>query len=221
MLYILRLAAKAFRQAVDLVFHFLTGFYFQRLSDTSLTPSTMKNIIILGGSYVGISTAHRILKQSANTGTVKVTLVSPNSHFYWNMASPRGLISGELVDDKLFLPTAAGFSQYKASQFEFILASAENLDIKAKKVELSSPAGNKTLEYDLLILATGSSTQGETPFKGLGSTEKTQYAIRNFQARVKEAKTIVLAGAGATGVELAGELGFKYGKQKDVILVSL
>jgi NADH dehydrogenase FAD-containing subunit len=221
MLYILLLTASTFQQAINIVFHFLTGNYFQQIPNPSLTSRTMKNIVILGGSYAGVSTAHRILKQAAKAGPFKITLVSPNTHFYWSIASPRGLVPGQLSDEKLFQHIVAGFNQYPASQFEFILASAESLDVEAKKVGISGCTGNKTLDYDFLVLATGSHTKGDTPFKGLGSTEATKDALHDIQARVKEAKTIVIAGAGVTGVETAGELGFEYGRQKEIILVSL
>ncbi|KAK9350503.1 hypothetical protein V1523DRAFT_428982 [Lipomyces doorenjongii] len=155
----------------------------------------MANIVILGGSFAGVSTAHRILKGAAKTGApVKITLVSPNTHFYWNIAAPRAIIPGQLADEKYFQPIAAGFSQYKPSQFEFIVASAESVDFATKK--------------------------GNLPFKTLGTTEATKDALHDFQARVKKAKTIVVAGAGATGVETAGELGFEYGTQKEIILIA-
>lgn len=37
---------------------------------------------------------------------------------------------------------------------------------------------------------------------------------------MKAAKTIVVGGAGPTGVETAAEIGFEYGKDKEVTLVS-
>ncbi len=221
MLYILRLAANTFQQAFNIVFQFLAWNHFQQIHNPSLTSRTMKNIVILGGSYAGVSTAHRILKKSVKAGPFKITLVSPNTHLYWNVASPRGIVPGQLTDEMLFQPIAAGFIQYPASQFEFILGSAESLDVEAKRVGISGSTDNKTLDYDFLILATGSHTNGDTPFKGLGSTEATKDALHDFQARVNKAETIVIAGAGVTGVEAAGELGFEYGRQKEIILVSL
>lgn len=75
------------------------------------------------------------------------------------------------------------------------------------------------LDYDFLILATGSRTGEHTPFKSLGSTEDTKATLHEFQAQVKNSSTIVVAGAGITGVEVAGELGFEYGQRKKVYLV--
>jgi NADH dehydrogenase FAD-containing subunit len=143
----------------------------------------MKTVIILGASYAGISTAHRILKQATKTEPFKTTLVSPNTHFYWNMAAPRGAVPGQIPEDELFRPIAPGFEQYSASRFEFILASATGLDVDNKTVEISGSFGDKTLTYDYLILATGSRTKTDMPFKGLGSTEATKQALHDFQGK--------------------------------------
>lgn len=222
MLYYLRLGASTFQQAVNIAFHFLTANHFhQQVLSPSLKSRTMKNIVILGGSFAGVSTAHRILKQTAKTGPFKITLVSPDTHFYWNVASPRALVPGQLTDDKLFQPLAAGFAQYPSDRFELIVGSAENVNVDAKQVEISGVVGKRTLDYDFLILGTGSNTKGDTPVKSLGSTEATKDALHHFQACVEKAKTIVIAGAGATGVEIAGEIGFEYGPNKEIILVSL
>ncbi|KAK0261268.1 hypothetical protein LTR35_017891 [Friedmanniomyces endolithicus] len=177
----------------------------------------MKHIVILGGSYAGVSTAHRILKQAAKIGPLKITIVSPNTHFYWSMASPRGVVPGQIPDEKLFQPIVPGFSKYSASQFEFITASAASLDFGAKTVSLSS---GDTLDYDYIILATGSRTREHTPFKGVGTTEETRNALHDFQSEVTNSKTIVIAGAGVTGVEVAGELAFEYGPAKKIILIA-
>ncbi|PNP48662.1 hypothetical protein TGAMA5MH_00353 [Trichoderma gamsii] len=181
----------------------------------------MKNIVILGGSYAGVAAAHQLLKQPAKTGELKVTLVTPNTHFYWNVAAPRGLLPGQIADEQLFQSIADGFKQYSPGKFELVIASAESLDVKAKKVVATSPSeGSKTVTYDVLILATGSSTKGAVPLKGLGSTEATRNALHELQSLVENSKTIVVAGAGVTGCEVAGELGYEYRKQKEIILVS-
>ena len=219
MIDVLIRAANAFQQIISAVFHFFTINYFRRSAFGSAFPSgTMTHIVVLGGSYAGISTAHRILKQAAKIGPLKVTLVSPNTHFYWSMASPRGVVPGQIADEKLFQPIAAGFSKYSAAQFEFILAKAEKLDVEAKTVAIST---GETLKYDYLIVATGSRTRAHTPFKGLGTSEETRDALHDFQSEVKEAKTIVIAGAGVTGVEAAGELAFEYGREKKIVLVRM
>lgn len=220
MIYILRLLASTVLQSVLTVFHFLTINYFAELPPPpDLLSPPMKKILILGGSSAGISTAHRILKQSAKTGPVKITIVSPNTHFYWNVAAPRAILPGLISDEKMFLPIAAGFKQYKNSQYQIITGRAQSVDFKTKTVQILDESGERTLDYDYLILATGSRTASDIPFKTLDTTEQTRQALHDYQAQVKKAKTIVIGGAGPTGVETAGELAFEYGKSKRIILV--
>ena len=100
------------QQTLSTVFHFLTANYFQQTASPSLDSRTMKKIVILGGSYAGISTAHRLLRQAGKTGNCKVIMVTPNTHLYWSLASARGLVPGQLSDEQLFRPIADGFKQY-------------------------------------------------------------------------------------------------------------
>ena len=216
--------ADTIGQTISFLISFLTATYFEQNGGLELrdTSRNMKHIVILGGSYAGVSTAHRIFKQASKTGPVKITIVTPNTDVYWNMAAPRGIIPNEFDDEKLFQPIAAGFKQYPASQFEFILAKAKSFDVDSKTVDVCSSDGNsRSLNYDFLILATGSSTHGNIPLKGLESTEATRDALHEYQLQVKKSKNIVVAGSGVTGVEVAGELGFAYGKDKEIILVSI
>jgi NADH dehydrogenase FAD-containing subunit len=180
----------------------------------------MKNIVILGASGAGVSTAHRLLKQSAKAGVaIKVTLVSPNSHLYWNLAVTRAIVPGAIEEDKLFFSISDGFKQYTADKFEFILATAEALDVEGKKVTVSGQNGRTDLSYDYLVLATGSRTKEDTPFKGHGSHQATLDALHDYQNKVKSADSITVVGAGPTGVETAGELGYAYGSSKKITLV--
>lgn len=187
---------------------------------------TTKHIVILGGAYSGVTLAHRILKLKETGKTTvlfKITMVTPNTHFYWNLAAPRALIPGELADEHVFLDIVPGFAHYPAGSFNFILGFAEGLDVEAKTVTVGLTTANrqrKTIQYDYLILATGSQSFGDVPFKGRDSTETTKDALHDYQLRIENAKTVIIAGAGPTGVEFAGELAYKYGIRKEIILVS-
>jgi NADH dehydrogenase FAD-containing subunit len=175
----------------------------------------MKSILILGGSFGGVSTAHRLLKKNPD---VKVTLVSPNDSLFWNIAGPRGIVPGGFADEKLFAPIAPGFKQY-GERFEFVTGTAESLDVATKIVTVKSASGEKPYAYDIVILATGTKTKGDVPFKGKGSTQATKDSLHDFQDRIKKATSIVVAGGGSTGVETSGELGYEYGSTKQITLV--
>ncbi|KAG6002458.1 hypothetical protein E4U43_001117 [Claviceps pusilla] len=216
------------------LFHLLTLSAFRPLPSSSAAPTAnmqgqkTTNIVIVGGSFAAVGTAHRIFQKAAKTSNIqpfKVTLVSRDSHFYWNLAATRATVQGKIPDDQIFRSIPEGFAKY-GEKFEFVLGSATGVDAEAKSLKVSVAAADaadsqeKTVAYDVLILATGTHTRSDTPFKSKGSTEVTKEQLHQLQARVKDAKTIVVAGAGPTGVELAGELADAYGSSKKIILTS-
>jgi len=178
----------------------------------------MKQVLILGGSYAGVSTAHRLLKQ-APKDSVSITLVSPNSEMYWNIASPR-VLTGDMPVAKVFKPIADGFKKYD-DRFKFVLGKAESVDFAVKQVIVAGSDGKKTLGYDYLIIATGTRSVDGLPFKSVGSSEETREALNAFTQKVIAAKSILLAGGGVTGVEVAGEIAYTHGKTKKISLVHL
>ncbi len=109
-----------------------------------------KTIVILGASYTGIPIAHYLLKHTtAKIKGLKVILVSPNTHVYWNVASVRGILPNMMGDDKLFLPIAPAFAKYPSDQYEFVRGVAENVDPSAKTVAVRGNDGvARVIQYD-------------------------------------------------------------------------
>ncbi|ESZ95472.1 hypothetical protein SBOR_4126 [Sclerotinia borealis F-4128] len=183
-----------------------------------------KTILILGASYAGLTVAHKLLKTTLPAiPDLKVILVSPTTHLYWNMASITiAIVPGQFEDDKMFAEIAPGFSKYPEESFEFVLGTATTMDPIAKSVTIQTIAGFEMVQtYDTLVIATGSHTIGEVPWKGAPSGyEETKKLLHEFREKVGSAESIVVGGAGPTGVETVGELGFEYGKTKSIILIT-
>ncbi|KAI1769459.1 FAD/NAD(P)-binding domain-containing protein [Hypoxylon sp. FL1150] len=181
-----------------------------------------KTIVVLGGAYAGVGVAHRLLKNTKpQFPDLKVILVSKNSHFFWNLASVRAIVPGQLKEEQYSLPIENGFAKYPADSFEFIVGSAEAVDVAEKTVKVSTQGGERVLTYDHLVCATGTrAVDNAVPWKSNGTYEETAAVLAKIQAKVATAKHIVVAGAGATGVEAAAELAFEYGKQKEIHLLS-
>lgn len=171
-----------------------------------------KNIVILGASYAGISTAHYLLKHvlpSLPPNSHKVVLVNPSLETMCRPACPRALISDSMFSqNKLFVNISALFEEYSRSQFSFIHGKAVELDHKNGLVTLEV-VGNiqpQQLSFHALVIATGASTVSPL----LGYT-KDSVLLREKWAEFREAlpraKSIVIAGGGPAGIETAGELG--------------
>lgn len=206
----------------------------------------VKTVVILGGALAGLHVAHALLKKRDKN--LKVILVSKvrqpavtrgaldhqrrrrraltppqNTHFYWNLASVRAIIPGQIKEEDILKPLESALSRYPAGSWELVIGSATAADFDGKTVEvvLSADNSTRTLAYDQLVLATGArAASPDMPWKAAGGYEDLVSSIRQIAARVEEAKHIVVAGAGGTGVEVAGELGYEYGKTKEVVLLA-
>lgn len=180
-----------------------------------------KTVVILGAGWAGLPLAHKLLKHTLpKLSNLKVILISPNSHFFWNVAATRGVIPGEIPDDQLFLPIQPGFDRYASDSFEFVLGKADGIDPAGNIVNVTLNSGaERGILYDHLVIATGSRLASNLPFKPIGSHDDTIAAWHGLKEQVKHARSIIVAGAGATGVEVAGELAARYGADKQITLL--
>ena len=184
------------------------------------SKSMAQTVVILGAGWAGLPIAHKLLKYTAPKTALKVILITPNSNFFWNVAATRGLIPGEIPDEQLFRPIAPGFDRYPAGAFELVLGRAEGIDESANTVKIVTNAGEaQDISYTQLVIATGSRISSGLPLKPIGNDQVTLDAWHALQRRVGDAKSVVVAGAGPTGVEVAGELAAKYGSAKSITLV--
>ncbi|KAI1462305.1 FAD/NAD(P)-binding domain-containing protein [Annulohypoxylon moriforme] len=188
-----------------------------------------KTIVILGAGLTGLPLAHYLLSRIApQHPDLRIVLVSPHTHFYWCLASVRFVLpttEHAIPEDRYLFPIADEFTQYpnSASQFEFVAGAAKNLQPDSNSVTVALNDGKeREIAYHTLVVATGTSYAEGMPWKALGTAEETRAAIAKLQAQIDAASSIVVAGAGATGVEFAGELGAAYGKsgRKKITLLS-
>ncbi|KAJ4260474.1 hypothetical protein NW762_007215 [Fusarium torreyae] len=180
-----------------------------------------KTVAILGAGWAGLPLAHKLLKYTVpKVSDLKVILVSPNSHFFWNVAATRGIIPDAIPDEQLFLPIQPAFDQYPSGNFEFVLGRADKINTETNNVQvLSSDGVSREIPYDQLIIATGSRLASNLPLKPIGTHQETISAWTQLKGQIEGANSIVVAGAGATGSEVAGELAARYGSSKDITLI--
>lgn len=170
-----------------------------------------RSIVILGGSYGGVSISHHVLKHTIpalpDSDTYQVVLVSTSSQAMCRQACPRAMLSDSLFDQsKLFVDIEGQFMQYD-QHFKFIHGKATNMSTSERRVTVSCYDGTPLeLPYYALIIATGASAT--SPLHGLqGDASDLKATWTNFRTALLEARNIVVAGGGPTGVETAGELG--------------
>ncbi|KAI9696230.1 MAG: hypothetical protein M1836_005783 [Candelina mexicana] len=176
------------------------------------TPQNPKRIVVLGGSYSGVSTAHYLLKhavpQLPDKESYQVIVVSASSKAMCRPACPRALISDDMFpQEKLFVNIPQAFEQYPGGSFRFIEGTATQLNNVNRTVSITLPSGNtEDIGFFALVIATGAATP--SPLLGLNrDVEYLRESWATFRKALPKAKHIVIAGGGPAGIETAGELG--------------
>lgn len=158
-------------------------------------------VAIVGGGYAGYSLAHLLDPH------VDVTLIEAREAFVHNVAAIRAIVEPGLLE-RIIIPYDELLKRGRV-----IRGRAASIDHSGVKL-----ADGSRIEADAMIIATGS--HYAAPFKPQGDNiaELTQN-LRDVARQVSAAEQIVIVGAGAVGVELAGEIKAKH-PDKAVALVS-
>ena len=173
----------------------------------------MKEILIIGGGFAGVNLA----KNLAGTNSVRVTLVDLNNYNYFPPLLYQ-VATGFLDVANITYPFRKLFAG--KDNIRFRMGSLQSIDAANNKVILS----NGEMHYDYLVLATGTESNyfGIENIRKHGLTMKTiddAVNIRNYilmkieeatrlndPDEIKKITTMVIAGGGPTGVELAGTI---------------
>jgi NADH dehydrogenase FAD-containing subunit len=201
---------------------------------------------VAGGSYAAIHAVKIICKhvipkaiQKNPNFKASITVIAPNRETYWNVAAVRIISDPEVLKthaDQIFFPLEGTLKKFLPTKGKFIhelnVIQGKVLSVDSELSMLTylklTDSGEphhgdhffcQTVVYNKLILATGASSSSPA-FKLNGSTELTKAALRQLQEASAAAETICIVGAGGAGVELAGELGYKYHGTKKITLYS-
>ncbi|SLM33313.1 Pyridine nucleotide-disulphide oxidoreductase, NAD-binding domain [Lasallia pustulata] len=190
-----------------------------------MASSNTHNIVIVGGNFSGVSVAHYLLRHTIpkleavnKSTTYKVTLITPSTHFFWKIAAPRAVADPKFDLDKIFLPIADGFKDYPSDHYAFVQGTATSIspDPRTITVTLES-SSDTTVAYSTLIIASGAkSTSPLWAFHGAHTL--TASVLSKYRDALRSAKTILVAGGGAAGVETAGEIAACYPHAQKTIL---
>ncbi|MFV0488336.1 MAG: FAD-dependent oxidoreductase, partial [Vibrio fluvialis] len=178
-----------------------------------------QNIVIVGGGYAGVLTAKKLikkLKKEIKNGEVELTLID---------RQPYHTLMTELHEAAFDRTNSEAIKVYHKKIFnqKYInlkLANVESIDYTGKTIETD----NGTVNYDYLVEATGAKVthfgiegaeENTIPMWSFDDTRVAMAKVLELFDRAektsnpemrKELLTFVVAGAGFTGVEVAGEL---------------
>jgi NADH:ubiquinone reductase (H+-translocating) len=168
-------------------------------------------VLILGGGYAGIFGASNLCKNK----NVQVTLVSdgPQLQLLQNI---HRVASGELQPRDITLDIQGILGK----DIIFVKGKSEKVDLVAKQAEivLTESGTVQIIPYDYLIIAIGAKNE----YFGIKGARENTLSLRSVDDSIKlhrvitslqQGSILTIAGAGATGLSLAGALSEKYGKK--------
>ena len=181
----------------------------------------MKKILILGGGYAGVGVLNKIQKLFQDNVNVSISLVS-DSNFFLHTPMLAEMATGTIEPRHIATPI-----RKFCKRARFYQSKVSNIDLGLKTVTIkrtSKSAEENQIDYDYLVLATGSKTN----FFGNPNIEKYSLTIKSLDDAIKirnkvisilenadqeqnenkrnDLVTFVVIGGGFSGVETAGEI---------------
>ena len=184
-------------------------------------PPWPHRVLILGGGFAGVETAKHLERLTRRRDDVEIWLVSRENFTLFTPLLPE-VCSGHI--EPRHCVTALRAQMRRPSSWA-VTAEVEAIDLDAKQVTVMGGDGDQhRLNYDSLVLALGGETatfdiKGITEYAVGMKTLADAFALRNRIIEVLERAdlegdaderaaelTIVVGGAGFSGVETAGEV---------------
>lgn len=179
--------------------------------EIDIVRNDKKRIVIIGGGFGGLEIARRLVNLN-----VQVVLIDRHNYHQFQPLFYQVATAG-LEASSIVFPFRRNFQ--RSNNFHFRLAEVKSIDALAKKVCTS--IGD--FQYDSIIIATGATNnffgndeikEHAFPMKSIDESlrirnrvlEKFETALSTADDEKSEQLTIAIAGAGPTGVELAGTL---------------
>lgn len=208
-----------------------------------LVASLSTNILVVGGSYGGMAFINHLknfLKEKKVEKKLTVTLVEPKAGFLNVLGVPRSIVDPEFSKTQY-----VSMEEYRTCRFDRMLSDDEfavnkvgpaiepgvNEDIeltfiqgkvtelkeKEAKYKLNNSENEENISFDYCVFAAGRNRTWPSSPDALNWESYLEEMV-DFNATVKKHNKIAVVGAGAVGIEIAGDIKTKH-PDKEVILI--
>ncbi|KAI8948379.1 FAD/NAD(P)-binding domain-containing protein [Xylaria longipes] len=176
--------------------------------------ASLRNVIVIGGSYVGVATTKGLANLLPSTH--RVLLIEPHSHFHHLFAFPRFAIL-PTYEHKAFIPYSGTFAAAPDPERHHVVKARVSALHQDHVVLDRDWQGMREIPFDYLVVATGTKLRAPGTMQDDEKPLSVKY-LQGYQQRLKNAKSIAIVGGGAVGVQMAADLKEIY-PEKEITLV--
>ncbi|TKY85304.1 hypothetical protein EX895_005466 [Sporisorium graminicola] len=180
----------------------------------------LKNVIIVGASCAGMTAAHELASRLPES--YRLIVIEANHVAFWPIGGLRASVEPGFEDK-----TIADINPKQFGGEHITLTGTRVVELKPSSVIVDKVSGlghkvddeHEEISFEQIILALGSTY----PFPcRLPSGNKADIlaAFQKMQKEIEASHDILINGAGAVGVEFAGEVVERYGETKQITLVN-
>ncbi|KAI0006484.1 FAD/NAD(P)-binding domain-containing protein [Xylariaceae sp. FL0662B] len=174
----------------------------------------MRNVVVVGGSYVGVATSQGLA--NCLPATHRVLLVEPHSHFHHLFAFPRYAILPK-HEHKAFIPYTSTFASAPNPSSHAVVRARVSSLLPDRVVLDREWQSLREIPFDYLVVATGTRLHPPAMMEHEDKPPSVG-CLQGYQGRIKQARSVIIVGGGAVGVQMATDLKEIY-PEKQVTLV--
>ncbi|ETN19504.1 hypothetical protein F442_15604 [Phytophthora nicotianae P10297] len=187
--------------------------------------SKMMRIVIVGGGQAGINCAQNLAKTLTEADNTEVVVLEKSGHFYHTLGAARACVDLDYAKN-MFVPydnaipkTSSGFVRIEHAVATGISPDKKEVSFQTISADDKKSAKTEKLNFDYLVLATGSTYT--VPIKQDSKDyrrETTEAKLQEVRSEIEKAGKILIVGGGAVGCEMAGQIKAKYPEKNVTIL---
>ncbi|KAF8198630.1 hypothetical protein BJ912DRAFT_952153 [Pholiota molesta] len=174
------------------------------------------SVVIIGGGIAGAAVVRGLASKLDKTKHRLVLITSRPCHIYLP-GTLRLLASPDAPLSSVFMSYNKIFGNFPGEiKIGTVSSIEENKDPLVSRGGFVVLEGGQTVTYDALVIATGSTWVGHLAFPNEETALREH--VSSWREKIRDAQRIVIAGGGAVGIEVSGEIKDSY-PSKDITIV--